>query len=140
MNLSHADQIVLILAGTIVISVAAAVGAYIYESRKSREKSSGTRNLDPSVRNLEQWFRKLGIEFDPKDPNDPVSALIAAGEYFRMPGCEPGGPHYEETFQRVIHMIEDMVPPDRLDFWVDQVYRLYGSQYLSRVRKKKDPD
>lgn len=138
MSLSNAEQIGLILGGTVLAAIGAAVGAYIYDSRKSARKPLKRQGLpEPSARALQEWSKKLGIVFDPKDPHDPMAALIAAGEYFRLPGCEPGGPHYEETFQQVLLMMDEMVPADRLEFWREQVYRLYGTKYLLGQYKKK---
>lgn len=138
MALSNSEQLGLILGGSIGLAVLAAIGAFVYEDRKAKKKAEKKRKIPLSARSLGAWSRELGIEFDPNDPNDPLAALIAAGEYFRMPGCEPGGPHYEETFNRILHMIEDMVPDDRVDFWRDQVYRLYGTAFLLNKKKKED--
>lgn len=131
--MSALEQIGLLLAGVILLSIAVAFGVQMVERRAAKAKKSGPpKPVDPTLKSLDAWSKKLGITFDPKDPKDPLAALIASGEYFRMPGCAPGGPYYEETFRRVLHMIEDMVPPDRLNFWVDQVYRLYGSKELKK--------
>ncbi|OGH55670.1 MAG: hypothetical protein A3G34_01210 [Candidatus Lindowbacteria bacterium RIFCSPLOWO2_12_FULL_62_27] len=133
--MTHAEELGLVVAGVVFLTILAVFLTYWYESRLAAK--AALMPLDPSQKNLEKWRRKLGIDFDPKNPRDPVAALIAAGEYFRLPGCEPGGPYYEETFQRVLHMMEDLVPQDRLNFWIDQVYRLYGSQMLRTSYKPK---
>lgn len=134
--MSNAAEIGLIVAGFVAMAILAAVVAYWYENKQAKEKKRKVV-LEPSARHLRRWKSELGIDFDPTDPNDPVAALIAAGEYFRMPGCEPGGPYYEETFKRVLEMIEGMVPPDRAAFWQDQVYRLYGSGMLGKRPHEK---
>ena len=135
--MTHADQLGLIIGGFVLASIAAGIAAYFHDTKKTVSGSRPESMLDPSLKNLAKWSKKLGVPFDPKDPNDPMAALIAAGEYFRLPGCEPGGPHYEETFQRVLTMMEHMVPSDRLEFWTEQAHRLYGSKYLIRQFKKK---
>lgn len=137
MSLTNAEQIGLILGGTVIVSIGAAVFAYFHDKKKSVKPEPRRNPMSTSVRTLKEWSAKLGIEFDPNDPRDPLAALVAAGEYFRISGCEPGGPHYEETFQRVVSMIEDMVPEDRLDFWTDQVYKLYGTKAMWAMRSKK---
>lgn len=139
--MTNGEWIILIVFGTIGISILAAIVAYMYENKKPPEKlyrGGGIRTgrVEPSLHSLERWAKKLDIDFDPNDPTDPLAALIAAGEYFRLPGCEPGGQHYEETFQRVVHMMEHMVPPDRADFWVQQVYKLYGTKFILEKKDK----
>lgn len=130
---SATAQLGFIIGGVILAAVTAAIGAYIYDNKKSSKSSRGGRpRLDPSIKNLQKIRDQLGLDFDPKDPNDPLAAIIAAGEYFRAPGCEPGGPHYEETLKRVMDMVESMVPPGRIGFWQEQVYRLYGSKHLNK--------
>jgi len=125
------------IGGVMAAAISAAVGAYIYDSRKYKKRKGDKRKDDPALRHLDRLAREIGFKYNPNDPNDPMAALIAAGEYFRQPGYEPGGPYYEETFNRILHMIEAMVPPDRLDFWVEQVYRLYGSKSMHRQRKDR---
>ncbi len=129
--MSNTQEIGLIIFGVVVLSIAAASAAYWYENKQAKERKRKLK-LEPSSRHLRLWKNEMGIDFDPSDPNDPVAALIAAGEYFRMTGCEPGGPYYEETFKRVLAMMENLVPPDRISFWHDQVYRLYGSGMLGK--------
>lgn len=131
---THATDLILIIGGVLMTVIAASVAAYIYESRKSKKKPAAGKGpqINLTVRNLERIRRELKLDFNPNDPHDPLAAIIAAGEYFRAPGCEPGGPHYEETMRRVLDMVESMVPPDRVMFWQEQVHRLYGGRGTSR--------
>ncbi|MBI4178554.1 hypothetical protein HY522_03900 [bacterium] len=131
--MKQTTELFLLIGGVVLVAILAAVGAYIYENWKAgKKKGRKQKPLDPSIQNLKRIRDQLGLDFDPNDPNDPLAAIIAAGEYFRAPGCEPGGPHFEETLRRVLDMVEGMVPPARLAFWQEQVHRLYGSRPSSR--------